>query len=82
MPPGRRRCLLVRFKTRRGLWPADSPIRLRGCAVFVDHAAEYFAALDRSGGRHDGRRVVVGRSLLSGLVRAVAVIVSGEFAKD
>jgi hypothetical protein len=37
---------------------------------------------DRSGGRHDGRRVVVGRSLLSGLVRAVAVVVSGEFAKD
>jgi hypothetical protein len=51
--------------------------RSRGSVVFVDHAAEYFAALHRCAERHDDRLVVVGWSLTAGLVRPVAVVVVG-----
>ena len=54
---------------------------LGGCVVLIDDAAEYLPALDRCARRHDSRRVVVGWSLLSGLVRAVTVVVAGELAE-
>jgi hypothetical protein len=74
---------LYRFKTRRVLpYLRVRGVRSRGSVVFVDHAAEYFAALDRCAGRRGDRRVVVGWSLLAGLVRAVAVVVVGELAED
>jgi hypothetical protein len=69
---------VYRSKTCRVL----SDLRIRGVA----HAAlEYslitspksFPALHRCAWRHDDRRVVVGRSFLAGLVRAVAVVVAG-----
>src|SRR6266851_4382084 len=69
---------LYRSKTRHVL--PDLRVRgvgLRGSVVLADHAAEYFPALHGCIERQDDLRVVVGRPLLAGLVRAVAVGVAG-----
>ena len=50
----------------------------RGSAVLVDHAAEYFAALHRCAERHEDRLVVVGWSLMAGLVRPRALGTGGS----
>ena len=59
-----------------------SQVQLRGLVVLVDHAAEHFAALDRQVKRRAGLAVVVGWSLLVGLVRAVPVVMGGVLAQD
>jgi hypothetical protein len=51
---------------------------LCGSIVLVDHAAEYFPAVHRLIKRQDDLRVVVGRPLLAGLVRAVTVVMVGR----
>src|ERR1022692_963053 len=63
-------------------WLAGSRSRLRGSVVLADHAAGYLPALYGCIGRQDGLRVVVGRSLLAGLVRAVTVVVAGVLSGD
>jgi hypothetical protein len=45
-----------------------------GSVILVDHATEYLAPLDRPVERNDDLVVVVGWSLLAGLVRAVLVV--------
>jgi hypothetical protein len=62
--------------------PAGSRSSSGGSVLLVDHAAEYFPALDRCVKRHNYRRVMVGRSLLAGLVRAVTVVVARVLAED
>src|ERR1022692_4887141 len=55
---------------------------LRGSVVLVNHAAESLPALHGCIERQDDLRVVVGRSLLAGLVRAVTVVAAGILSKD
>jgi hypothetical protein len=56
--------------------------QLRGLVVLVDHAAEYFTPLDWQVQRRAGLVVVVGRSLLAGLVRAAPVVMGGVLTQD
>ena len=57
-------------------------ISSRSPVVLVDYAAEDFAPLDRQVQRNVGLVVVVGRSLLAGLVRAVAVVMGDVVVQD
>jgi hypothetical protein len=50
--------------------------------VFVDHAAERLAPLDRQVQLLAGLAVVVGKSLPAGLVRAVPVVMPCALAED
>ncbi len=52
-----------------------------GLVVLVDHAAEYLASLNRQVERNGDLVVVIGWSLLAGLVRAVPVVVADVLAK-
>ena len=56
--------------------------QLRRLVVLVDHATEDLAPSDRQVQRRAGLAVLVGRSLLAGLVRAVAVEMAGVLADD
>jgi hypothetical protein len=56
--------------------------QLRRLVVLVDHATEDLAPPDRRVQRRAGLAVLVGRSLLTGLVRAVAVVMAGVLAED
>jgi hypothetical protein len=56
--------------------------QLRRPVVLVDHATEDFASLDRQLQRRAGLVIVVGWSLLAGLVRAVAVVMAGVLAQN
>jgi DNA-directed RNA polymerase specialized sigma24 family protein len=78
------RCLtaLYRFKTDRMLSDLGSCERLCCPVVLVDYAAEDLAPLDRQFQWRAGLAVVVGWSLLAGLVRAVPVVVVGVLAQD
>jgi hypothetical protein len=51
-------------------------------SVFVDDAAENSVPADRSVGRDDGRRVVVGWAVAAALVRSVIVEVLGVLVED
>ena len=51
--------------------------QLRRPVVLVDHAIEDFSPLDRQLQRRAGPVIVVGRSLLARLVRAVSVVMAG-----
>ena len=53
-----------------------------GLVILVDHAAKHLAPLNWQVQRRAGLVVVVGRSLLAGLMRAVPVVVAGVFAQD
>jgi hypothetical protein len=64
------------------VWPAGPRSRSGGSVVLVDHTVDCFSALDRCVKRHDYRRVMVGRSLLAGLVWTVPVVVTGVLAED
>ena len=71
----------VRFKTRRmasGLWFVSSATRPGST---VDHAAE-FPPPAREVQRNANLVVLVGWSLLTGLVRAVPVVMAGVLAQD
>jgi hypothetical protein len=57
-------------------------ISARSPVVLVDYAAEDFAPLDRQVQRNVGLVVVAGRSLLAGLVRAVAVVLGDVVVQD
>ena len=57
-------------------WGSRSPV------VLGDHAAEHFASLDRQVQRNVGLVVVIGWSLLAGLVRAVAVVMGDVDVQD
>ena len=81
--PGRGRAAgLYRFKliTWRLTWGLCD--QLRRLVVLVDHATEDLAPSDRQVQRRAGLAVLVGRSLLAGLVRAVAVVMAGVLAED
>jgi hypothetical protein len=56
--------------------------QLRRLVVLVDHATEDLSPSDRQVQRRAGLAVLVGRSLLAGLVRAVAVVMAGVLAED
>jgi hypothetical protein len=56
--------------------------QLRRPVVLVDHATEDFAPLDRQLQRRAGPVIVVGRSLLARLVRAVPVVMAGVIAQN
>ena len=73
---------LYRFKliTWRLTWGLCD--QLRRLVVLVDHATEDLAPSDRQVQRRAGLAVLVGRSLLAGLVRAVAVVMAGVLAED
>src|SRR5215471_8130988 len=62
------------------LWGSRS--RSGGSVVLVDHTVKCFPALDWCVKRHGYWCVMVRRSLLAGLVRAVPVVVVGVLAKD
>lgn len=74
---------LYRSKTSRvlsdlqGSWSCS-----RGSVVLVDHAAEHFPSPHGCFEGHDDRHVVVGWSLLAGLVRAMPVVMGGVLAED
>jgi hypothetical protein len=50
--------------------------------VLVDHAAEHLLSLNRQVQRSADLAVLVGWSLLAGLVRAVPAVMAGVFAED
>jgi hypothetical protein len=56
--------------------------RLRRLVVLVDHAVEHLAPPDRQVQRRAGMAVLIWRSLLAGLVRAVLVVMAGVLAED
>jgi len=56
--------------------------QLRRPVVLVDHAIEDFSPLDRQLQRRAGPVIVVGRSLLARLVRAVPVVMAGVIAQN
>jgi hypothetical protein len=56
--------------------------QLRRLVVLVDHATEDLSPSDRQVQQRAGLAVLVGRSLLAGLVRAVAVVMAGVLAED
>jgi hypothetical protein len=56
--------------------------QLRCPVVLVDHAAEDLAPLDWQVQRQAGLVVVVGRSLLAGLVRAMPVVMAAVLSQD
>jgi len=55
---------------------------LRGLVVLVDHPAEYLPPLDRQVQRNADLVVLVGWSLLTGLMRAVPVEMAGVLVQD
>src|SRR5205823_13984714 len=73
---------LYRFKTDRMPPELGSRDRLRRPVVLVDHASEHLAPLNRQVQPGAGLAVVVGWSLLAGLVRAVPVVMGGVPAQD
>ena len=56
--------------------------QLCGLVVLVDHAAEDLSPSDRQVPQWAGLAVLVGRSLLAGLVRAVTVVMAGVRVED
>jgi hypothetical protein len=62
----------------QGVWGIGS----RGSVVLVDDAAEYLAPPDWQVDWNGDLAVVVGRSLLAGLVRAVPVVMGGVLVQD
>src|ERR1019366_8201240 len=66
----------------RGGCPAICGVKLRCPVVLVDHAAEHCPPLNRQVQRRAVLVVLIGRSLLAGLVRPVPVVMAGVFAQD
>ena len=74
-------CTLDRFKSVA--WRLTCGLRdpLRGPVVLVDHPAEYLPPLDRQVQRNADLVVLAGWSLLTGLMRAVPVVMAGVLAR-
>jgi len=73
---------LYRFKLIAGSLTWGSCHQLRRLVVLVDHATEHLPPLDRQVQRRARWALVVGWSLLAGLVRAVPVVMAGILAQD
>ena len=73
---------LYRFKLIAWCLTWGSCDRLRRLVVLVDHAVEHLAPPDRQVQRRAGMAVLIWRSLLAGLVRAVLVVMAGVLAED
>lgn len=74
---------LYRFKTSNRV--SDLGIHggwLRRPVVLVDHASEHLASTDRCVRWHYSGLILVGWSLLTGLVRAVPVVMADVLAQD